>query len=165
MDIGSRGGAWTKKSPKLLLVEWTQSHRQPKPRYKSIQADNFKFSCKASTCKKMCIKCWAKACVYSNNHSVTRLFNREQLNMRNKTRGWYATLPMTKAKLFKPNRLSCQMRRTARKMLLSSSTPPRPHQRKMTPSSWQPLLLCTGWQASVPCTAFCPSSSCLNGKG
>ena len=46
MDIGSRGGAWTKKSPKLLLLEWTQSHKQPKPRFKSLPADASKFRCK-----------------------------------------------------------------------------------------------------------------------
>ena len=46
MDIGSRGGGWTKKSPKLLLLEWTQSHEQPKPRFKTLPAENSKFRCK-----------------------------------------------------------------------------------------------------------------------
>lgn len=46
MDIGSRGGAWTKKSPKLLLLEWTQSRKQPKPRFKTLPTDASTFRCK-----------------------------------------------------------------------------------------------------------------------
>lgn len=48
MDVGSRGGAWTRKSPKLLLLEWTQSHKQPKPRYKALPAAGGNHRCKVS---------------------------------------------------------------------------------------------------------------------
>lgn len=46
MDIGSRGGGWSRKSPKLLLLEWTQSRKQPKPRFKALPTDDSKFRCK-----------------------------------------------------------------------------------------------------------------------
>lgn len=46
MDVGSKGGAWTLKSPKLLLLEWTQGQKRLKPRYKVLPQDGGKFGCK-----------------------------------------------------------------------------------------------------------------------
>lgn len=48
MDVGSQGGAWTKKSPKLLLLEWTQAQKRSKPRYKALPEAEGKFRCKVS---------------------------------------------------------------------------------------------------------------------
>ena len=49
MDIGSKGGAWTKKSPKLLLLEWTQGQKRPKPRYKTLPEEGGMLRCKVGT--------------------------------------------------------------------------------------------------------------------
>ena len=46
MDVGSKGGGWTKKSPKLLLLEWTQAQKRPKPRYKTLPENNGTLRCK-----------------------------------------------------------------------------------------------------------------------
>ena len=35
MDVGSRGGYFTEKSPKMLLLEWCQSNSRGKPRYRA----------------------------------------------------------------------------------------------------------------------------------
>lgn len=48
MDIGSTGGNWSKKSPRLLLLEWTQAQKRPKPRYKVLPEANGTFRCKVS---------------------------------------------------------------------------------------------------------------------
>lgn len=36
MQPGSKGGYYTDKSPKLLLLEWCQQQRRPQPRYKDL---------------------------------------------------------------------------------------------------------------------------------
>lgn len=41
MQPGSKGGYFTDKSPKLLLLEWCQQQKRAKPRYKDLpQAGN-----------------------------------------------------------------------------------------------------------------------------
>ena len=49
MDVDSKGGAWTRKSPKLLLLEWTQGQKRPKPRYKTLPEEGGMFRCKVGT--------------------------------------------------------------------------------------------------------------------
>jgi ATP-dependent RNA helicase DHX57 len=46
MDVGSRAGAYTSKSPKLLLHEWLIKEKRPKPRYKTSEMAAGTFTCK-----------------------------------------------------------------------------------------------------------------------
>lgn len=46
MDIGSRAGYYTHKSPKLQLLEWTQKEKMLKPRYSARQHEGGGFTCK-----------------------------------------------------------------------------------------------------------------------
>jgi hypothetical protein len=36
MDVGSRGGYYSEKSPKLLLYEWCQRQKRPRPKFKVV---------------------------------------------------------------------------------------------------------------------------------
>ena len=36
MQPGSKAGYYTDRSPKLLLLEWSQQQKRPKPRYKDL---------------------------------------------------------------------------------------------------------------------------------
>lgn len=38
-DVGSSGGYYTEKSPKLMLHEWCTQQKRPKPKYKAIAID------------------------------------------------------------------------------------------------------------------------------
>jgi hypothetical protein len=38
-DVGSAGGYYTEKSPKLMLHEWCTQQKRPKPKYKAIAID------------------------------------------------------------------------------------------------------------------------------
>lgn len=38
-DVGSRGGFYTEKSPKLMLHEWCTQQKRPKPKYKAVAVD------------------------------------------------------------------------------------------------------------------------------
>ncbi|KAA6421632.1 MAG: putative ATP-dependent RNA helicase DHX57 [Trebouxia sp. A1-2] len=46
MQPGSKGGYYTEKSPKLLLLEWCQQQKRPKPRYKVLAAAGNTMRCK-----------------------------------------------------------------------------------------------------------------------
>ncbi|KAK9866236.1 hypothetical protein WJX84_005972 [Apatococcus fuscideae] len=46
MEVGSRGGYFSEKSPKLLLHEWCLQQKRPKPRYKSLPDEAGGFRCK-----------------------------------------------------------------------------------------------------------------------
>ena len=46
MDVGSKGGYFSEKSPKLLLHEWCLQQKRPKPRYKSLPDEAGGFRCK-----------------------------------------------------------------------------------------------------------------------
>jgi hypothetical protein len=35
-DVGSRGGFYTEKSPKLLLHEWCAQQKRPRPKFKAV---------------------------------------------------------------------------------------------------------------------------------
>ena len=45
MDVGSKGGFYDEKSPKLLLQEWCTREKRPKPRYKALPVEGA-FGCK-----------------------------------------------------------------------------------------------------------------------
>jgi hypothetical protein len=49
MDVGSRAGYYTHKSPKLQLLEWTQAKKMQKPRYSAKLQENGLYTCKVST--------------------------------------------------------------------------------------------------------------------
>jgi hypothetical protein len=38
-DVGSAGGYYTEKSPKLMLHEWCTQQKRPKPKYKAVAVD------------------------------------------------------------------------------------------------------------------------------
>lgn len=38
-DVGSAGGYYTEKSPKLMLHEWCTQQKRPKPKYKAVRID------------------------------------------------------------------------------------------------------------------------------
>ncbi|GAX74060.1 hypothetical protein CEUSTIGMA_g1510.t1 [Chlamydomonas eustigma] len=46
MDVGSKAGYYTHKSPKLQLLEWTQSKKMQKPRYSTKVQENGLLTCK-----------------------------------------------------------------------------------------------------------------------
>eukprot|EP00887_Chlorella_sp_A99_P002300 scaffold10.g2300.t1 len=46
MDVGSRAGAYDRKSPKLLLHEWCAAAKRPKPRYKALPGAGGAWRCK-----------------------------------------------------------------------------------------------------------------------
>ncbi len=48
MQPGSKGGYYTEKSPKMLLLEWCQQQKRPKPRYKVLAAAADTMRCKVS---------------------------------------------------------------------------------------------------------------------
>jgi dsRNA-specific ribonuclease len=35
-DVGSSGGFYTEKSPKLMLQEWCTRQKRPKPKFKAV---------------------------------------------------------------------------------------------------------------------------------
>lgn len=47
MDVGARAGYYTEKSPKMMLMEWTQQQKRPKPRYVVQKLGEGAFGCKA----------------------------------------------------------------------------------------------------------------------
>ena len=47
MEVGSRAGFYTSKSPKMILHEWCNRAQRAKPRYKAIPTDDGRFRCKA----------------------------------------------------------------------------------------------------------------------
>jgi hypothetical protein len=46
MEVGSRAGYYTSKSPKMILHEWCNRANLPKPRYKAIPMEDGCFRCK-----------------------------------------------------------------------------------------------------------------------
>ena len=48
MEVGSRAGYYTSKSPKMILHEWCNRANRPKPRYKAIATEDGRFRCKVS---------------------------------------------------------------------------------------------------------------------
>ena len=46
LQPGSKAGFYTQKSPKMLLLEWTQQQKRLKPRYKTLRTDEGSFRCK-----------------------------------------------------------------------------------------------------------------------
>ena len=46
MQPGSKGGYFTEKSPKMLLLEWCQQQKRQKPRYKVMAAGAAGMRCK-----------------------------------------------------------------------------------------------------------------------
>ena len=46
MEVGSRAGYYTSKSPKMILHEWCNRANLPKPRYKAIALEDGRFRCK-----------------------------------------------------------------------------------------------------------------------
>ncbi len=48
MEVGSRAGYYTSKSPKMILHEWCNRANRPKPRYKAIITEDGRFRCKVS---------------------------------------------------------------------------------------------------------------------
>ncbi len=48
MQPGNKGGYYTEKSPKMLLLEWCQQQKRPKPRYKVLAAAANTMRCKVS---------------------------------------------------------------------------------------------------------------------
>ena len=48
MDVGSKAGYYTHKSPKLQLLEWAQSKKMAKPRYSARQQEGGVFTCKVN---------------------------------------------------------------------------------------------------------------------
>ena len=46
MEVGSRAGYYTSKSPKMILHEWCNRANRPKPRYKAIATDDGRYRCK-----------------------------------------------------------------------------------------------------------------------
>lgn len=46
LQPGSKGGYYTEKSPKMLLLEWCTQQKRPKPRYKVIAAAADTLRCK-----------------------------------------------------------------------------------------------------------------------
>ena len=56
MQPGSKGGYYTEKSPKMLLLEWCQQQKRPKPRYKVLAAAANTMRCKVSFIRDVCTK-------------------------------------------------------------------------------------------------------------
>lgn len=54
MDVGSGGGYYTNKSPKMLLHELCQKQKYGKPRYVNRKADDGKSTCKVSPLDILC---------------------------------------------------------------------------------------------------------------
>ena len=48
MEVGSRAGYYTSKSPKMILHEWCNRANRPKPRYKAIATEDGRFRCKVA---------------------------------------------------------------------------------------------------------------------
>ncbi len=48
MEVGSRAGYYTSKSPKMILHEWCNRANRPKPRYKAITTEDGRFRCKVA---------------------------------------------------------------------------------------------------------------------
>lgn len=46
LQPGSKGGYFTEKSPKMLLLEWCQQEKRQKPRYKVMAAGAAGMKCK-----------------------------------------------------------------------------------------------------------------------
>lgn len=46
LQPGSKGGYFTEKSPKMLLLEWCQQQKRQKPRYKVMAAGAIGLRCK-----------------------------------------------------------------------------------------------------------------------
>ena len=46
MEVGSRAGYYTSKSPKMILHEWCNRANRPNPRYKAIATEDGRFRCK-----------------------------------------------------------------------------------------------------------------------
>jgi len=46
MDVGSKGGYYTQKTPKMFLHEWCQKHKRPTPKYRSKRLDENRWTCK-----------------------------------------------------------------------------------------------------------------------
>lgn len=46
MDVGSRGGYFTQKTPKMFLHEWCQKQKRPVPKYHPKQTEGDKWTCK-----------------------------------------------------------------------------------------------------------------------
>jgi hypothetical protein len=49
MDVNSKAGFYDTKSPKLLLHEWCQREKRPRPRYRPISTDGGLYKCKVSS--------------------------------------------------------------------------------------------------------------------
>ena len=48
MEVGSKAGYYTSKSPKMILHEWCNRDKRVKPRYKAIAMDDGTFRCKVT---------------------------------------------------------------------------------------------------------------------
>lgn len=53
MQPGSKGGYYTEKSPKMLLLEWCQQQKRPKPKYKVLAAAAGTMRCRVSSARKV----------------------------------------------------------------------------------------------------------------
>lgn len=51
MEIGSKAGYYSSKSPKMILHEWCARDKRLKPRYKAIAMDGGRFRCKVTFTK------------------------------------------------------------------------------------------------------------------
>ena len=54
MQPGSKGGYYTEKSPKMLLLEWCQQQNRQKPRYKVMAAGAKGLRCKVRPTQLAC---------------------------------------------------------------------------------------------------------------
>ena len=54
LQPGSKGGYFTEKSPKMLLLEWCNQQKRPKPRYKVMAAAADTMRCKV--CFARCLR-------------------------------------------------------------------------------------------------------------
>lgn len=71
MQPGSKGGYFTEKSPKMLLLEWCQQQKRQKPRYKVMAAGAAGMKCKAR---------YGQFCVLIPEHNIltTLLFQQTE---------------------------------------------------------------------------------------
>ena len=55
MELGSKAGYYTSKSPKMLLAEWAQKEKMQRPRFSSRSQEGGVFTCKARALLHACV--------------------------------------------------------------------------------------------------------------
>lgn len=46
MEVNSKAGFYTSKSPQMILHEWCRRQNRPKPRYKTLPTEDGRFRCR-----------------------------------------------------------------------------------------------------------------------